>query len=427
MPNTLRLAVAGLSAFLINPALSVTVEAADLSVFPQATITLDGLDDDWAGIVPMIVDPQESMQSDASLPASQDITAVYMAIDDDYVYCRIDVAGRYDLNTAQDSGPTVMFSNGNNDLVWTNVQSRVWMTTNGVSGVVFKFVNGIEVPWNERPQGDGAVIGGIAEMRIPRSAFADIYVQTLSANYYRGGESNSDVTNELLLRNAAWLVTEIYVATLGYAPDQEGLQYWINNLQDSGWTPTEVAQSFFDAPIVQDLYPAEQGDDSLIEALYQNIFGRAADVNGKAYWLEQLESGMVTRNQMIIALINGGWDNPEAANDMARFGNLVRVGLAFSAVQAERGILYSQLSAEKQAELRELGAQVLKGVTADFSTRNTAILGIFDLLNTLPQSDNTSLEDGLVSYYLFEGDVTDSSGNGHHGKSIGAMLATDFF
>jgi hypothetical protein len=86
---------------------------------------------------------------------------------------------------------------------------------------------------------------------------------------------------------------------------------------------------------------------------------------------------------MIIALIDGGWANPDAAADMARFGNRVQVGLAFAAEQDARGLRYSELSAAEQSRLRELGVQVLEGVTADAATRDTAILAIPGLLDTL--------------------------------------------
>lgn len=202
-----------------------------------------------------------------------------------------------------------------------------------------------------------------------------------------------------------WQVAEIYVATLGYAPDNDGLQYWRRNIDtDPAWTATTVAQSFFDQPLVQAVYPPGQGYDALIEALYLNIFGRAADTSGKNYWLGQLQSGAVTRNAMIIALINGGWDNPEAANDMLRFGNRIEVALAFAAKQQEQGISYNALPEAKQAQLREAGRQVLANVTADAATRDTAIAGIDALLQSLggdnqapvAQSVSQSSNEGIV-------------------------------
>jgi hypothetical protein len=84
---------------------------------------------------------------------------------------------------------------------------------------------------------------------------------------------------------------------------------------DPNWTPTTVAQSFFDQPSVQALYPV--GDDgTLIDALYQNLFAREADTEGRDYWLGELAVARVERNQMIIALIEGGYANYLAIPDM---------------------------------------------------------------------------------------------------------------
>lgn len=189
------------------------------------------------------------------------------------------------------------------------------------------------------------------------------------------------VVGEMPSRTTPWLVTEIYVATLGAAPDDEGLQYWTVNIDEGGWVPTNVAQSFFDQSIVQEMYPVADGNVALVEALYQNLFGRAPDAAGMEYWLAELESRRVLRNQMIIALIEGGWVNPEAAEDMARFGNRVAVGLAFADEQATLGIVYSALSAEDQERLREVGRSVIAEVTADSATRDAATASIPALLS----------------------------------------------
>ncbi|EGV28248.1 protein of unknown function DUF1566 [Thiorhodococcus drewsii AZ1] len=185
-------------------------------------------------------------------------------------------------------------------------------------------------------------------------------------------------------RDTEWQVVEIYLATMGYAPDAEGFNYWVGNIQtDSQWTPTTVAQSFFDQPLVQAQYPDSMGYGPLIEALYQNIFGRAADTEGYNYWLGELEAGRVLRNQMIIALINGGWDNPEAATDMARFGNRVNVALAFARYQTDHGIVYSRLSAEDQVYLHQAGRDVLVDIgsaTDDYLVGVERIPGLLDRL-----------------------------------------------
>ncbi|NEV65190.1 SBBP repeat-containing protein [Thiorhodococcus minor] len=183
-------------------------------------------------------------------------------------------------------------------------------------------------------------------------------------------------------RDDLWRVAEIYAATMGYAPDNEGLQYWLSRVADApDWTPTTVAQSFFDQPLVQAEYPEALGYESLVDALYQNLFGRAADVSGKAYWLLELSSGRIRRNEMIIAMINGGWANLEAAQDMARFGNRIQVALAFAEHQAGLSVVYSTLSSDDQMALRAAGREVLATVGSDAASREAAIAAIPVLLS----------------------------------------------
>lgn len=182
-------------------------------------------------------------------------------------------------------------------------------------------------------------------------------------------------------RNTAWQVTEIYLATLGYAPDAEGLNYWVNNIHTRPeWEPLTVAQSFFDQELVQALYPESLGYGALIEALYQNIFGRPADRDGYDYWLADLNQGRLVRNQMIIALINGAWDEPGAADDIARFSHRIEVSLAFADYQTQHGIAYSALSESAKGALREAGRTAVAAVTADPASRDQALAAIPGLL-----------------------------------------------
>ncbi|MCG5495693.1 DUF4214 domain-containing protein [Ectothiorhodospira variabilis] len=164
-----------------------------------------------------------------------------------------------------------------------------------------------------------------------------------------------------------WQVVEVYMATLGYAPDADGVRYWEQQLANpaSGWELTSVASSFFDQPLVQQRYPDRDDHERLIEALYQNVFGRGADDEGMNYWLNEIQAGRIRPNEMIIAMINGAWDNPEAAADVARFENRTRASLAFVEHQEAQGIHYGALSEVDQAALRDAGRNLLETVTGD--------------------------------------------------------------
>jgi hypothetical protein len=221
---------------------------------------------------------------------------------------------------------------------------------------------------------------------LPHDVGIRVVAKDVDDNYVMADTSIPVSTDDLVVDRSRndWRVCEIYIATMSYAPDHEGLQYWVNQIAtNSAWNPTKVAQSFFDQPLVQAQYPLDQGDGPFIDALYQNIFGRAVDEAGYTYWLDELESGRIQRNQMVMALIEGGWANADAAGDMARFGNQVEVGLAFAAEQDARGIVYSNLSTLQQTILRQIGSDLLRDVTDDPATRDQAIARIPGLLDGL--------------------------------------------
>ncbi|MBK5969015.1 MULTISPECIES: M12 family metallo-peptidase [Thiorhodovibrio] len=213
--------------------------------------------------------------------------------------------------------------------------------------------------------------GDCAEQGTATTCSLDMDADRFVAAAFGGGITRAETT--------AWSVAEIYMATLGYAPDNEGLQYWIENIDTlPQWTQETVAGSFFDQPLVQQVYPPEAGYGAFIDALYRNLFGRGADQQGYDYWLTQLESGQIARQHMLIAMINGGWANPspDAIADMQRFGLRIQVALAFAEYQADNNIVYSELSEAYQQYLREVGRDMLLDVTVDETTRDAAIANI---------------------------------------------------
>ncbi|GEM_PF-5086244 len=123
----------------------------------------------------------------------------------------------------------------------------------------------------------------------------------------------------------------IYVAYWGRAADPEGLDYWVNmwggqddqgRTQDAAWFASnfalqpEAAEAYpyFEAfQNQQDITPDMRGD--FIDAIYDNLFNRAPDQDGKAYWLEQLETGTVDPGEFIAAIVHsalaGGGDDAQ--------------------------------------------------------------------------------------------------------------------
>ncbi|WNZ00165.1 DUF4214 domain-containing protein [Sulfurospirillum sp. 'SP'] len=115
-------------------------------------------------------------------------------------------------------------------------------------------------------------------------------------------------------------VTKLYVATFNRAPDAAGINYWVA----SGFSIEQIAQSFFDQTETRTLYPTGTATNSFVTSVYDNLFNRAPDTTGLNYWVQQLESGVVSKQNFILAVVNGALDS-----DATILENKKSVGLDF--------------------------------------------------------------------------------------------------
>lgn len=121
-------------------------------------------------------------------------------------------------------------------------------------------------------------------------------------------------------------VAKLYVATFNRAPDSAGLDYWV---YDSGLQIEEIAQSFFDQSETQKLYPAGTQTDSFVASVYQNLFNRDPEQAGLDYWVGELDSGKVAKQNFILAVMNGALDT-EISLDATILANKMNIGLIFA-------------------------------------------------------------------------------------------------
>lgn len=92
---------------------------------------------------------------------------------------------------------------------------------------------------------------------------------------------------------------EIQRLYLGYflrAADAEGLAYWTGQLQN-GLTLAEISEQFALSIEFQTRY-GQADNAAFVDLVYLNVLGRAADGEGRAYWITQLENGM-TRGELM--------------------------------------------------------------------------------------------------------------------------------
>ncbi len=87
-------------------------------------------------------------------------------------------------------------------------------------------------------------------------------------------------------------VYRLYQAAFDRTPDQDGLEYWIDE-RDGGSTMTQIANNFILSDEFQDLYgdPDTVSNEAFLTLVYQNVLNRTPDQAGYAYWIAELERG----------------------------------------------------------------------------------------------------------------------------------------
>ncbi|WP_194725882.1 DUF4214 domain-containing protein [Noviherbaspirillum malthae] len=92
----------------------------------------------------------------------------------------------------------------------------------------------------------------------------------------------------------------LYQAAFDRAPDQPGLNFWINHM-GNGLSLTGVAASFIGSNEFQTLYGANPSTTEFVTRLYSNVLNRAPDAAGQAHWEAALNGGTLTRAQVLMS------------------------------------------------------------------------------------------------------------------------------
>ncbi len=122
---------------------------------------------------------------------------------------------------------------------------------------------------------------------------------------------------------------ELYIASFNRAPDAIGLNYWGGRLHD-GMTLQEIARSFFVQPETVAAYPSNMTTTAFVTEVYGNVLNRVPDNAGLNYWVGELDSGSVTKDIFLLAIINGANAVTGSAVDRETLANKVEVGKYFA-------------------------------------------------------------------------------------------------
>ena len=108
----------------------------------------------------------------------------------------------------------------------------------------------------------------------------------------------SDISVALDLSGTAGQIYRLYQAAFDREPDLSGLGFWINAM-DHGVTLVEVAANFIRSSEFSGRYGSDLSDEIFVDNLYHNILGRAPEQAGIDYWLNVLQEGKAGRDAVL--------------------------------------------------------------------------------------------------------------------------------
>ena len=124
-------------------------------------------------------------------------------------------------------------------------------------------------------------------------------------------------------------LVELYIASFNRAPDAIGLNYWGGRFYD-GMTLPEIAKSFFVQPETVAAYPPSMATRTFVTTVYNNVLSRAPDTDGLNYWVREIDTGSFTKDVFLLAIINGAKASTGSAIDRETLANKVTVGEYFA-------------------------------------------------------------------------------------------------
>lgn len=163
-------------------------------------------------------------------------------------------------------------------------------------------------------------------------------------------------------------VQKLYVAYFGRPADPNGIAHWTDALDANAITLADVSDSFAASQEYRDTY-AGLDNRALVNDVYENLFGRAADQTGLDYWIDLMDRGIVSIDDVVR-------DVSEAAvgTDRTAFNGKVAVASMFTLrldepneVAAYQGVAAKQISMDFLATVKDLdsAADALKSDVVD--------------------------------------------------------------
>lgn len=184
----------------------------------------------------------------------------------------------------------------------------------------------------------------------------------------------------------------------------------------------KLINSFNTAPEAIALYGTDTtiiGTSKFVAAVYKNILGRDADVEGLKFWVDAIQSGVLTRANAAAAITEGALSNttPQGVQDALTVTNKNKVATAFTAAINETTEINGYSGDAAAAAARAMLVEVTNttNVAAFQATVESTLVGI---VQGVQQGTTFNLTKGVDSGKAFTGGIANDT-------FIGTIETTD--
>jgi len=118
-------------------------------------------------------------------------------------------------------------------------------------------------------------------------------------------------------------IQQLYVAYFNRPADASGIAFWTNAMAN-GTTVAQISAAFAQSLEYQVEY-SQSTNAGIVNAVYQNLFGRPAETDGLAFWVKALNDKSITVDNMVEFISRGA-----QGTDKVAFDSKVTVATAFT-------------------------------------------------------------------------------------------------
>lgn len=141
------------------------------------------------------------------------------------------------------------------------------------------------------------------------------------------------------VRALAKNISELYLASFGRAADVDGFDYWLQKYYSGQAGLPQIATGFVYSAEYQARFPSGTSYSSLVTAMYNNVLSRAPEQAGLDYWVNALNTGSTTPQGLMLDLLGGAQNG-----DRVLLDNRDAVSLYYTGELAENNRAYNQTS-----------------------------------------------------------------------------------